>query len=79
MDSSSQSVIITDENDLRSERIKRGQFVVVSLIFIGTLIGHFVTIALGVPMFKHCYKVALVVMIIGSVLGMLQVNFKLKF
>ncbi len=70
----SQTAIITDEDDLRNVRIKRGTLVVLLLIFVGTFIGHIVTIALGVPMFRHCYNVALVVMIIGSILGVLQVN-----
>lgn len=70
----SQTAIITDEDDLRNVRIKRGTLVVLLLIFVGTFIGHIVTIALGVPMFRHCYNVALIVMIIGSILGVLQVN-----
>lgn len=70
----SQSAIITDENAIRDERIKKGTYVVAGIFFLGTFIGHAVTIALGVPMFAHCYNVALVVMIIGSVLGYLQVK-----
>lgn len=70
----SQNVIIKDENAGRDERIKKGTYVVASLIMIGTFIGHAVTIALGVPMMRHCYYVAVVVMIIGSVLGFLQVK-----
>lgn len=71
-ESSSQTAIVTD--DVRNERIKKGSIAVLSVIFIGTFIGHIVTIVLGVPMLRHCYNVALVVMILGSVLGMLQVN-----
>lgn len=71
---SSQRAIITDENAVREEKIRRGKYAVASIFFIGTFIGHAVTIALGVPMFQHCHNVALVVMIIGSVLGFLQVN-----
>lgn len=72
LESSSQSPIITD--DVRNERIKRGKCAVLSIFFIGTSIGHIVTIALGVRMLRHCYNVAVVVMILGSVLGFLQVN-----
>lgn len=75
-ETSSQIAFIDDE-DARKVLIKKGTFVVVLLIFVGTFIGHFVTIALGVPMFKHCHNVALIVMIIGSVLGLIQVNKKL--
>lgn len=66
---------INDERDGRKEMIKKG---IVAIIFIGTFVGHIITIALGVPMFKHCYNVALVVMIIGSVLGFIQVGKRLN-
>lgn len=73
-DFNSQSAITTEQNADRNEKIKKGTYVVVFIIFIGTFIGHVVTIALGVPMFRHCYNVALLVMILGSALGLLQVK-----
>lgn len=71
---SSQNAIVTETDAIRNERIKKGTFAVVCIFIVGTFIGHIVTIALGIPMLRHCHIVALVVMIIGSVLGLLQVN-----
>lgn len=73
-DFNSRSAIATEENADRNEKIKKGTYVVMFIFFIGSFIGHALTIALGVPMFRHCYKVALVVMILGSALGLLQVK-----
>lgn len=76
-ESNTQSAIITDENDVKGSnkvRINQGPYVMHAIFFIAAIAGHVVTIVLGVPLFTHCYYVALVVMIIGSVLGMLQVN-----
>lgn len=64
-------IAIIDSSSTRKEKITKG---IISILFIGTFIGNIVTIALGVPMLKHCYNVALTVMIIGSVLGFIQVT-----
>ncbi|KAG4077243.1 hypothetical protein HA402_009872 [Bradysia odoriphaga] len=71
-ESSSQRAIVSDDNDVRNERIKKGKFLVLLIFFVGTSIGHIITIALGVPMLRHCHNVALIVMILGTVLGILQ-------
>ncbi|KAJ6643893.1 hypothetical protein Bhyg_08858 [Pseudolycoriella hygida] len=56
----------------KNKRMENGKYVVASIIFVGNLIGNIVTTAIGVHMISHCYKVAVVVMILGAVLGLLQ-------
>lgn len=73
---SSQSVSIPEENVVPDQRKKRITFVVNVILYIVSFIGQVVTIALGVPMIGHCYIVAVVVMIIGPVLGILQVKYQ---
>lgn len=79
-ESDSQGAIIAHENDVKvtKVRINQGPYWVLAIFFIAAFAGNIVGIVLGVPMFDHCYSVALVVMVLGSVLGLLQVNIKLK-
>lgn len=67
----SSQIVFIDETTTRKEKIAKG---ILSIFFVGSFVGNIVTIALGVPMLQHCYNVALVVMIIGSVLGFIQVT-----
>lgn len=78
MDSSSQSAIITDEN-ARDEGSPTRKRIVLGISVISTLgafIGNIVTIVFGGRMLENCYVVAIVVMIVGGVLGLLQVRQK---
>lgn len=68
---SSQGATISKEEAIRVQKIKR---VVACVVLVATFVGHVVTIVLGLPMFEHCFNVALVVMVIGAVLGMVQVG-----
>ncbi len=76
-ESNPQSACIADDGievKVDKVRINQGPIIVNSIFFILAFAGHIVTIVLGVPMFSHCHNVALVVMILGSVFGILQVN-----
>lgn len=61
------------ESATKKDKIKKYVRGVFFINLVGNIIGHVITIVLGVPIFKHCYNVALIVMTIGPVLGFIQV------
>ncbi len=71
---------IIDEKAARRERIvNRIWFGYNALSFITTFGVYIFTIVLAVPVLKTCFIVALFVMIIGTVLGFIQVKNKCLF
>lgn len=65
---------IVDERSARKEKVRKA---INGIAFILAVVGNGVSIVLGVPMLETCYNVALIVMIIGGILGFIQVKFNL--
>lgn len=80
----SKSPIIVDERAARREKIVNGiWFGYNALTFIVTFGLYIFTIVIAIPVLQTCYIVAVVIMLLGTALGLIQVkmerNFPLNF